>query len=154
MYISYPIYKMNKLFHRKIALNIIGRQPNTLQATYDISEYLYIDEIPYTITSNKSAFYHASSSGPDNKVILNISNIATYESMTNLNRSALSAANGKLSICNMLVFPHTYIHEDKKIRTHLCNEMFLGMYYLDETYSEKYAYTKYLLDILKRGHMR
>lgn len=142
---------MNKLANTKIALNIIGRQPHTLQATYDISEYLYIDEIPYTITSNKADFYKASAaSGSNNKVILNISNIATYQSMTRLNNCALSAANGKLSICNMLVFPHTYIRENQKTRTHLCNEMFLGMYYLDETYSQKYAYTKYLLDILQR----
>jgi len=133
----------------KFAFNLIGQHRHTLQCIYDISEYLYLDAIPYTITDNKTSFLHAASASNSN-IILNISHLATYDTMVELNHKGRSAANSNMEICNLLVFPRAVIREDIHKKIYLCNHIYLGMYYLEEKYSDKYNYVKYMIEFLRR----
>lgn len=128
---------------RRVALNLVGRQPNTLQAIYDITEYLYADNIPYHITNNKSAFFHAAFSETPDKVIINTCNLATYESLCHLNEKSAAASTHTLHVCNLLIFPKGY--SSYGLGLHKCNNMYLGMYYLDEKYSVKYNFIHSIL---------
>lgn len=130
---------------RRVALNLVGRQPNTLQAIYDITEYLYADNIPYHITNNKSAFFHAASAVTPDKVIINACNLATYESLCHLNEKSAAASTHTLNVCNLLIFPKGYCDGDSSYGLHKCNNIYLGMYYLDDKYYVKYHFIHSIL---------
>jgi hypothetical protein len=132
---------------KKLSFNLIGRQPHTLKAVYDITEYLYYDNVPYKITNNKQSFFHASSTISNKTILLNTCDVATYESLTNLHNKAYSASDGHLDICNVLVFPHIHGTRDRHI--HTCNNMLLGMYYLDEGYDKKRNYVRCILEFMR-----
>lgn len=146
------------LFRRKtVAFHLIGQQANALKALYDITEYLYIDDVSYTITDNKPSFYREAAL-VKHDVILHISNLCDYGEMAELTRKAREVSDGRLEVCNLLVFPKPHIREDVHKKVYVCKDTsgsgrfgkdaFLGMYYLDEKYSEKYLYVKNIMEYL------
>lgn len=137
------------LFRKPIAFHLIGQSANTMKALYDISEYLYIDDHSYVITDNKSCF-HREASNVKHDVILHISNLCSYDTMTELTYKARHVSDDRLAVCNLLVFPTPHIREDVHKKIYMCNNTFLGMYYLDEKYTEKYLYVKYLMEYLRK----
>ncbi len=139
------------LFRNKtIAFHLIGQQSHALNALYDITEYFSNDDITYSITDNKTSFYQQASKA-NRDAIIHISNITTYETMVELTHKVRSASDGRLEVCNLLVFPKPIIREDIHKKIYLCNHVFLGMYYLDEKYQEKQTYVKYLMEYLRKN---
>jgi len=129
---------------QSIALNLIGSLHDNKQATYDITEFMYLENKKYILTNNATEFknqcLHQHFTQNTDNIILNTMDVAYYDKLAYIHQCA---TNTNRKLWNMLIFPTP---RDNKNRVYMCNGLFIAEYYLSDKYDDKKRFVKFLLN--------